>query len=76
MRVEVSLWGNLRRFSPGGVGSMALEVAEGATIQQVAREIGAEHDVFAASLNGRLAALSTPLSANDRVLLFDHFKGG
>ena len=76
MQVRVKMWGNLRRFAPEGVGEADMQVADGATIADLMAKLGAEHEVFAASLNGRVVSLSTPLSPNDRVFLFDHIIGG
>jgi len=76
MQVSVTMWGNLRRFVPKGASSMVLEVADDATVEDLAVQMGAQHDVFAASLNGKVVALSSPLSPGDRVFLFDHLHGG
>jgi sulfur carrier protein ThiS len=76
MEVSVTMWGNLRRFLPKGVGSMVLQVAENATVEDLAVQMGAQHDVYAAALNGRVVSLSSPLSPGDRVFLFDHLHGG
>jgi sulfur carrier protein ThiS len=76
MRVQVTLWGNLRRFAPGGRGSAEMQVADEATIEDLTVGIGAEHEVFAASVNGKVVALTTRLAPNDRVFLFDHLHGG
>ena len=76
MDVSVTLWGNLRRFAPNGAGSMVLQVADDATVEDLAVQMGAQHDVYAAALNGKVVALSARLSPNDRVFLFDHLHGG
>jgi sulfur carrier protein ThiS len=76
MQVSVTMWGNLRRFLPQGVASTDLQVADDATIEDLAIQMGAQHDVFAAALNGKVVALSSPLSPGDRVFLFDHLQGG
>jgi sulfur carrier protein ThiS len=76
MQVSVTMWGNLRRFLPGGVGSMVLQVADNATVEDLAAQMGAQHDVYAAALNGKCVSLSSPLSPGDRVALFDHLHGG
>ena len=76
MQVSVTMWGNLRRFAPRGVGSTVMRVADNATIEDLTTQIGAEHEVYAASVNGKIVALSTPLSPGDRVFLFDHLHGG
>ena len=76
MQVIVTMCGNLRRFVPRGAGSMVLEVADDATVEDLAVQMGAQHDVYAAALNGKVVALSSPLSPGDRVFLFDHLHGG
>ena len=76
MEVSVTMWGNLRRFLPNGVGSMVLQVARDATVEDLAVQMGAQHDVYAAALNGKVVSLSSPLSPGDRVFLFDHLLGG
>ena len=76
MQISVTMWGNLRRFVPRGTGSMVLEVEDGATVEDLAVQMGAQHDVYAAALNGKVVPLSCPLSPGDRVFLFDHLHGG
>jgi sulfur carrier protein ThiS len=76
MKVSVTMWGNLRRFLPKGVGSTVLQVADNATVEDVVVQMGAQHDVYAAALNGKVVSLSSPLSPGDRVFLFDHLHGG
>jgi sulfur carrier protein ThiS len=76
MQVSVMLWGNLRRFAPHVVGSAVTQVADDATIEDLVAEMGAEHEVYAAAVNGKVVPLSTRLSPNDRVFLFDHLHGG
>jgi len=76
MIVQLKLWGNLRRFAPQGVASLEMEVPDDGTVDDVIRRLGADHEVFAAAVNGTVAALSTRLAPNDRVFLFDHLLGG
>ena len=76
MQVSVTLWGNLRRFAPHGVGWAVTQVADDATVEDLVAEMGAEHEVYAAAVNGKVVSLSTQLSPNDRVFLFDHLHGG
>jgi sulfur carrier protein ThiS len=76
MEVSVTMWGNLRRFLPQGVGSTVLQVADNATVEDLAVQMGAQHDVYAAALNGKVVSLSSPLSPGDRIFLFDHLHGG
>ncbi len=76
MEVSVTLWGNLRRFAPNGASSTVLQVADEAIIEDLAIQMGAQHDVYAAALNGKVVALSARLLPSDRVILFDHLHGG
>ena len=72
MQVRVKMWGNLRRFAPDGLSETDVQVADDATIADLMAKMGAEHEVFAASVNGKAVALSTRLAPDDRVSLFDH----
>lgn len=76
MQVSVTMWGNLRRFAPRGVGSTIVQLPDNATVEDLTMQIGAKHEVYAASVNGKVVSLSTPLSPSDRVFLFDHLHGG
>jgi len=52
------------------------QVADDATIEDLVAELGAEHEVYAAAVNGKVVSLSTRLAPDDRVFLFDHLHGG
>jgi hypothetical protein len=70
MHVTVRAWGNLRRFLPDGEGSAAVQVPDGATIDDLAHQLDMQHN------HGAVLPFSTPLSAGDQVFLFDHLHGG
>jgi sulfur carrier protein ThiS len=76
MQVTVRAWGNLRRFLPDGEGSAVVQVADGATIDDLAHQLDMQHDLYAAAVNGAAVAFSTRLNAGDQVFLFDHLHGG
>jgi sulfur carrier protein ThiS len=76
MQVSVTLWGNLRRFAAEGRGAATMQLGDGATIEDLMAAMGAEHEVYAAAVNGKVVPLSTRLMANDRISLFDHLHGG
>ena len=75
MQVNVTLWGNLRRFASQGRGSAVMQLGEDATIEDLMAVMGAEHEVYAAAVNGKVVPLSTQLSSDDCVFLFDHLQG-
>jgi sulfur carrier protein ThiS len=76
MAVTVTMWGNLRRFLPDGVGSTTLQLPESSTIEDIASQLAAEHEVWAVALNGRIVPFATRLSPGDHVICFDHLHGG
>jgi sulfur carrier protein ThiS len=76
MIVTVTMWGNLRRFLPNGEGSAQVQVPDTATIEDVTAQLEAEHEVWAVALNGKVVSFSTPLSAGDHIICFDHLHGG
>lgn len=76
MLIQLKLWGNLRRFAPQGVASIEMELPDDITIEGLVSRLGADHEVFAAAINGKVVAHSTRLAADDRVFLFDHLLGG
>jgi sulfur carrier protein ThiS len=76
MQVTVRAWGNLRRFLPNGEGSAAVQVPDGASIDDLAHQLDMQHDLYAAALNGAVVPFSTQLNAGDQVFLFDHLHGG
>lgn len=76
MMVNVTMWGNLRRFLPDGRGVAIIQVADTATIEEMTAQLEAEHEVWAVALNGRLVPFSTRLSPGDHVTCFDHLHGG
>ena len=76
MQVIVRAWGNLRRFLPDGEASAAVELPDDATIDDLARQLDMQHDLYAAAVNGAVVPFSTRLAAGDQVFLFDHLHGG
>jgi sulfur carrier protein ThiS len=76
MQVTVRAWGNLRRFLPEGEGSAAVQLPDGATIDDLARQLDMQHDLWAAAVNGAVVPFSMRLKAGDQVFLFDHLHGG
>jgi sulfur carrier protein ThiS len=76
MDVKVRVWGNLRRFLPDGEGTASVRVPDGATVEELAKQLEVQHDLWAAAINGRVVPLSAPLSPGDEVFLFDHLHGG
>ena len=76
IEVTVRAWGNLRRFMPNGEGAAAIQVSDGATIDDLSHQLDMQHDLYAAALNGAVVPFSARLHAGDQVFLFDHLHGG
>ena len=76
IQVEVRMHGNLRRFLPGGVASMRLELADGTRVGEVARKLQAEHEVWVASIGDTAVSLATPLVDGASLDFFPHIEGG
>ncbi len=67
MQVSVTLWGNLRRFAPKGAGSMVLQVADDATVEELAVEWAHSTTCTPPRSTARSSPLSARLSPGDRV---------
>ncbi|MGE5255892.1 MAG: MoaD/ThiS family protein [Hyphomicrobiales bacterium] len=77
MKVQVSLFANLRDYAPGGEGNFDLALAAGATVADLFAALNVPPQVQAVVLvNGRRAEPATPLSPEDAVTLFPPMEGG
>ena len=77
MKVQVSLFANLRDYAPGGEGSFDLVLAAGATVADLFAALNVPPQVQAVILvNGRRAEPTTPLASEDAVTLFPPMEGG
>jgi molybdopterin converting factor small subunit len=77
MKVQVSVFANLRDYAPGGTGSFELDLAAGAAVRELLNALAIPPQVQAVLLvNGRRADQNTPLAAGDQVTLFPPMEGG
>jgi sulfur carrier protein ThiS len=76
MQITVTMHGNLRRFLPTGEASAAMEVPDGSSVIDVARQLHAQHDIWIAAVNGTVVTVSTPLAHGDRLECFEAIHGG
>jgi molybdopterin converting factor small subunit len=77
MKIQVSLFANLRDYSPNGKGSFDLALAAGATVADLFAALNIPPQVQAVVLvNGRRADPGTPLAPEDAVTLFPPMEGG
>jgi len=77
MKVQVSVFANLRDYAPGGTGSFEPDLAAGATVRDLINTLAIPPQVQAVILvNGRRADQNTLLVAGDQVTLFPPMEGG
>jgi molybdopterin converting factor small subunit len=78
--VRVQLFATLSRYRPAGSpdhGLVAVEIPQGATVQQLAETLGIPADLPRLALvNGREAELTHRLAAGDEVTLYPPLAGG
>jgi molybdopterin converting factor small subunit len=77
MKVQVSLFANLRDYGPGGSGSFDLELPAGAVVADLLAALAIPLHVQAVILlNGRRAEFTTALNPDDSITLFPPMEGG
>ena len=77
MRVTVAAFGGLSRYLLDGAPERTLELAEGATLAEVAQALGADPDELPlARRGGEIVREATPLRDGDRIELFAPVGGG
>lgn len=77
MRVTVAAFGDLRHYLLDGAPEQALELAEGATLAEVAEALGAEPDELPLARRGaEIVREATPLRDGDHIELFAPVGGG
>ena len=76
IRIEVTMHGNLRRFLPGGVASMQIELPEGTSVAEVIERLRGQHEIWVAAIGEEVVALSTRLADGAQIEFFPHIDGG
>lgn len=77
IQVDVTLFGDFRRFLRETNGRLTLEVIEGTTVRDVLERVQVpEVEVGLVSVNGKLAPVETPLRDGDAVDVFPPIGGG
>lgn len=77
MHVTVVAFGDLRRYLLDGAPERTIELAEGATLAEVAQALGAEPDELPLARRGvEVVREATPLRDGDHIELFAPVGGG
>ena len=76
MTVTVVMHGTLRRFMPDGAARATLDLAEGATVEEVLVGLGAEKDTWLVAKNQAVAERDAVLAPGDVLDCFEPVAGG
>jgi sulfur carrier protein ThiS len=76
MTVTVHMHGNLRRFMPGGADRLAIDVAEGTTIDALLARLGADRDTWLVAVNNVAVDKLRVLEAGDLLDCFEPVAAG
>ena len=77
MRVQVNLYANLRQYSPAKEASFTLKLASGSTVGNLISTLRIPPNVkIVILINGRHAGADTPLSPEDKIILYPPMEGG
>jgi sulfur carrier protein ThiS len=76
MTVTVHMHGNLRRFMPGGADRLAIDVAEGTTIEALLARLGADRDTWLVAVNNLAVDKHRVLEAGDLLDCFEPVAAG
>src|SRR5262249_30090480 len=76
VRVTVHMHGNLRRFLPDGADETVLDVAAGATIEDVLTRLGAARETWLVAINGAETDRDRVLRPDDLLDCFEPVAGG
>ena len=77
MRVSVRLLGEFRKYLQGRVEPIVFDVAESASVADVAAGIGMAAELEAVvGVNGQLGRMDTPLAEGDEIVFVSPMSGG
>ena len=77
MKVQINMYANLRQYSPAKEASFTLKLASGSTVSHLINTLKIPPNVKTVILiNGRRANADTPLSPEDKIILFPPMEGG
>jgi len=77
MKVEINLFGFLRKYSPEGIDSFSMEFPETSKVTDIIRALAIPEDQTLAVLkNGRHAEKDAAVHDNDEIVLMTPIEGG
>ena len=76
MQIDVKLYGDLKKFAPGGQTDFVLTLNSGATLGDVLKMVSIPMDRCVSLINGRRATIAAPIEDGDLLVLFPPVSGG
>jgi molybdopterin converting factor small subunit len=77
MKIQISLYANLRQYAPGNAESFELELATGATVKTLIDRLKMPQTLkMVILINGRKADADTRLAEEDKITIFPPIEGG
>ena len=76
MQIDVKLYGDLKKFAPGGQTNFVLTLNSGATLGDVLKMVSIPMDRCVSLINGRRATTKSVIADGDILVLFPPISGG
>ena len=76
MQNDVKLYGDLKKFAPGGQANCILTLNSGATLGDVLKRVSIPMDRCVSLINGRRATIEATVKDGDILVLFPPISGG
>ena len=76
MQIDVKLYGDIKKFAPGGQTNFVLTLNSGATLGDVLKMVSIPMDRCVSLINGRRTTIEAPIADGDTLVLFPPISGG
>ncbi|HEA67818.1 MAG TPA: MoaD/ThiS family protein [Desulfobacterales bacterium] len=76
MKIEVKLYGSLKKYAPEDKTNFSLTLTPGTTVEVAITELGIPPDAHVSLINGRHATKETPLKNDVTLVLYPPVAGG
>lgn len=76
MRIEMKLYGDLKKYAPGGLSQFSMTVPPATTLAQIHAMLAVPVDVHISLVNGRRTDREARLNEGDTIVLMPPMAGG
>ncbi len=76
MRIDVKLYGDLKKYAPGDQTNFVLTLIPGATLGDVRKKLSIPEDRHVSLINGRRETQSARFEGGDTLVVFPAITGG